>query len=913
MTTRDILIKKGQTVAQVEKIKPKETDSDDEPPLLTYSSESENELEDTIEESLESSDFDEYLPKLRENSNIEDELPELESDESDNKVPNLVEESYFYKRPIGEKRTYEYFNNEEGEEIHIINLEKEQAKEQPIPTFNLEATNLTVEQKKELVDMVKKYRECFEDPLLRPGQIKGAEATIPTIPGAIPTYHKGYRRAPSEHKILAQDVEKYLKMGVIEPCNGPWSSPPLYAPKKTGELRFCVNYRDLNKKTIGDVYPLPNISDMMDVMSGAKYFSILDATSGYWQISIKKKDRPKTGFTTREGLFQFTVVPFGLKNAPSLFQRVMNSIFTGLLWKCCLLYMDDLLVFSKTFEEHIEALEKVFQRAKDRNLKFHPLKCELFLEKIEFLGHEVSAAGIHTSPKKVDTILRIMTPNTAKEAHHFICMAGYYRKFIKDFAGISKPIHNAVHAECFKWTPECQQAFEEIKRLFTKPPILAHPDFNKPFEVECDASQTQIGMVLNQRNDQGIPRPIHFASKLLSKTEQNYSATERECLAVITAVNIFRPYLYGRPFTIITDHKALVWLDKHKNDKSKLMKWSLELQEYDYQIIYRLGTDGYNVDALSRLSIAPEETKMNEMEVNTTMTEKENLQLDQMREPLFKDLIIYITKRITPKDGKVAKEIITLSQYFKVEDGILYHIWVPQEGRQKEEIRRQVALPLGWKYKALEECHDSNMTGGHLGFNKTYNKIRERYWWKNMYSETKNWIDTCKICAQKKGHRPENAGLLQPIIAKEPFDIVGMDFFGPLPLSKSKNAYVLSFTDHFSKWIELFPVARGNEEEVAKVLVEGIISRHGAMNQLISDRGQAFVSGVINEVYKLFKIRKIQTSAWHPQANGQTERFNKSLANMLSVYCDEFQQDWDLLLPYLAFAYNSAFNETTKV
>ena len=255
-----------------------------------------------------------------------------------------------------------------------------------------------------------------------------------------------------------------------------------------------------------------------------------------------------------------------------------------------------------------------------------------------------------------------------------------------------------------------------------------------------------------------------------------------------------------------------------------------------------------------------------------------------------------------------------MARYFEVIDGILYHLYTPQERvSPNESTIRQVALPLDWKYKALQECHDSNLTGGHFGFNKTLNKIRQRYWWDRHYADIKSWIDTCKLCAMKKGHRPDNAGLMNPIVSQEPFETVGMDFFGPLPTSKNGNIMVLVITDHFSKFVELFAMKRGTEVEVAKCLVEQIIARHGPMQKLISDRGQSFVSQVIQEVYKLFKIRKINTSAWHPQANGQTERFNKSLANMLTVYCEEYHEKWDEYLPYLAFCYNSGASETTKI
>lgn len=280
----------------------------------------------------------------------------------------------------------------------------------PDPDINLDQTPLTEDQKTQVRRLLHEYRDCFADKLIEPGKLVGFEATIPLEPGTQPLYTKDYRRPPKEHQQLKEDTREMLQQKVIEPSDGPWSSPPVYVPKKTGERRFCVNYRRLNSKTIADVYPLPRIDDMFDALHRARLFSLLDATTGYWQIPIKKEERPKTAFMTQDGLFQFTVVPFGLKRAPATWQRAMNAVFAGLLWKKCLIYMDDLLIYSHTFAEHLENLHECLRRARERNLKFKPKKCQLFMTKLDFLGHEVSSEGIHTSSKKVAAIAKLRNP-----------------------------------------------------------------------------------------------------------------------------------------------------------------------------------------------------------------------------------------------------------------------------------------------------------------------------------------------------------------------------------------------------------------------------------------------------------------------------------------------------------------------
>ena len=584
-------------------------------------------------------------------------------------------------------------------------------------------------------------------------------------------------------------------------------------------------------------------------------------------------------------------------------------------------------------------------------MKLRPSKCELFQHEIDFLGYHLSGEGVHTQEKKIRAIAKISVPTTAKLALSFVCLclAGYYRKFIKNFAETSRPIHNAVHATKWNWTDECQKAFDTLKEALTNPPILAHPNFNETFYLECDASQYQIGLILSQLDDMGRQRVVSYASRLLTASQQKYSATERECLAMVEGIRHYRSYLYGKKFKVYTDHSALVWLHNHKDHRSKLMRWFTELQDYDYEVIHRPGKLSENVDALSRLphdddpTEQPDDTPTTAAlttedtpeliddteedddgiaegrdeishEVHTTnITDQlDELRKAQRRDPAYARIIQYKLNGDLPLNQVAATRVVAEASQMEMDQGILYHIWYPQDRRLKEEIRRRIALPTDRRSKALYECHDNNLTGGHLGFHKTYDKLRERYHFPNMYSKTREYVETCIECAKRKGAQPIMAGVMKPIVAKEAFDIVGMDFFGPLPTTKQGNTQVLSFTDHFTKYVSLHAVKRGLEDKVAQHLTEGIICNHGVMNRLISDRGQSFISKVITEVYKVFKIKKISTTAWHPQANGQTEKFNLVMRNMLSAYVEEHQTTWDTLLPYIAFAYNAATHDTTK-
>ena len=583
-----------------------------------------------------------------------------------------------------EEMIFEQVDEKATTEINNVN----KPTKNQVPDVNLNDTDLTENQKKEVRTLLAKYADCFEDKLSKSGQLKGFEATIPLVAGTKPSYQKDYRRPPKEHEMIKRDVEKMRDQGVVEPSTSPWSSPPVYAPKKTGELRFCINYKQVNKAMAGDVFPLPRIDDMFDAVHNASYFSLLDATQGYWQIPLKKEDRPIGAFSTREGLFQPTVLQFGFKNAPATWQRAMNTIFSGLLWKHCLIYIDDLLIYSKNFADHLHSLELCLERARKCNLKLRPAKCELFRRKIEFLGHEISGRGIHASPKKIRAISEIAIPNSAKQALSFISLASYYRKFVKGFAEIARPIHTAIHEEPWKWTEQCQEAFEELKKQLTSPPILAHPDFSKPFFLECDASLFQIGLILSQNDEEGRSRVVYYASRLLSAPERNYSATERECLAVLEGVRTFRPYLYGNRFKILTDHNALVWLQNHKDQNSKLMRWFLELQEYDFVIEHRPGKQSQNVDALSRLPHNDDKAETNSY-FNNIETEKARLKEimeEQQRDTHYRSIILYLTKKDLPTKKELAIRIVAESQHMEVDNGILYHLWSPQDRKLKSEV-----------------------------------------------------------------------------------------------------------------------------------------------------------------------------------------------------------------------------------
>ena len=447
---------------------------------------------------------------------------------------------------------------------------------------------------------MEEYADLFDTS--RPGRTNVIQHEINTgnnSPIALKPY---YRRSPLEKEFIKEEIDRMLKENIISPSDSPWSAPVVVAKKKNGKFRFCVDYRQLNQITIKDQYPLPRINDLLDTFGKAKYFSTLDLTCGYWHVEVKPKDRKKTAFITNEGLYEFNVMPFGLTNAPATFQRLMNKIFKPYLNKFVVIYLDDTNIFSSTFEEHLQHLRKVLNEIGKSELKLQPDKCHFGKTTLSFLGHIISKNGIQPDPAKVSAVEHFPIPTNLTILRGFLGLASYYRRFIKDFAKIATPLHQLMRKDqSFTWTTEHQEAFEELKSRLTSAPILIYPDFEKPFVLYTDASSFGLGAVLSQKTNDGKEHVVAYASKRTDNTQKNYFATELECLAVVWAIQLFRPYLQSNiPFTLVTDHSALKGLINKPKLSGKLARWITTLNEYNFKVEHRKGRLHSNVDPLSR-------------------------------------------------------------------------------------------------------------------------------------------------------------------------------------------------------------------------------------------------------------------------------------------------------------------------
>ncbi len=780
--------------------------------------------------------------------------------------------------------------------------------------------------KKQIAKLLCKYAHVFSETDNNLGRTGIIKHKIPT--GDARPIKQPPRRVPGNMGAeVDEQIEDMLKNDIIQPSVSPWASGIVLVQKKDGTKRFCVDYRRLNDVTIKDAYPLPRVDESLDQLSGSKWFSCLDLSSGFWQVETEPEDRQKTAFATRTGLYEFNVMPFGLCNSPATFERLMETVLAGLHWQICLIYLDDIIVTGKTFEDMLRNLEIIFQRFEQANLKLKPRKCHLFKKEIEFLGHIISEQGVRTDPKKVECVENWPEPTTVKEVRSFLGLCSYYRRFIACFSEIAKPLHQLTEKDRkFAWTEQCSAAFQTLKKKLTEAPLLAHPDFSQPFILDTDASDLAIGSVLSQKID-GVERAVAFASRTLSKSERKYCVTRKELLAVVFFVKHFRHYLYGREFTLRTDHASLKWLMNFKNPEGQVARWLEILAAYMMKVEHRPGKLHTNADSLSRLPCK----QCGQNEIVRPDDDSPNhrvLSLNQLRTPDNSDLEIKVLQEsddnlrqvrdwvlcgTRPDFKKIAAESYSLKslwhqfQRFELHDGILVRRW---DETDTGSTVFQTVLPTAERRCVLTYSHDDK-TAGHLGIKKTLARVRQRFYWPGLQNDVRTYINGCEICARRKSPTMTKKAPMQLVRSGYPMERIAIDILGELPVTENGNRYAVVIADYFTKWTECYPMPNMEARTVAKILVEEVVVKFGIPAKIHSDQGRQFESKLFQEMCKILNIDKTRTTPYHPQSDGMVERFNKTLATMLSAYVQENQRNWDELIPYVMMAYRSSEHETT--
>lgn len=775
----------------------------------------------------------------------------------------------------------------------------------------VEESSLANEQKNKLTEMLKTFSGLFDGRL---GRTSLVEHEIVTG-DAKPVHLAPYRTSPAKKELIESQIKDMLKDGIIEPASGPWAAPVVIVPKHSGEPRFCVDYRALNKLTVKDSYPLPRIDESLDFLARGTFISTIDLARGYWQVAVAEDSKPKTAFISHCGLFQFRVLPFGLCNAPATFQRLMNTVLAGLIYKSCAVYLDDIVVASPTFEQHLVDLRDVLTRLESAGLSIKLAKCQFCRSELTFLGYKITTNGILPNEEKVKAVVDFHTPANVKQVRQFLGMTSYYRRFIYDYARHAEPLFALTRTDVpFVWSDECQTAMNFLKEKLTSAPVLTFPDFSLPFSIHADACDSGLGAALMQKDSNGSDVVVAYASRALHKSEKPYSTPEKECLAVIWALEHFRPYIEGLHVTIFSDHSSLRWLMSRPNLSGRLARWSLRLQDFDFDIVHKPGTSNRVPDALSRnpatsgsvpFGLLPDYAIIGGLDLRALppviFSDREHIRQLQLNDPETGKLL----RMLEGQDERATEE---LSQY-EIQDGLLYFVDDKVACNLHPMKRLKLYTPTAMKRSLMEYYHDHPMAG-HLGMTKTIARLKLRFYWPKMSSDAKKYVASCTVCQFTKPSQRKPAGFMVPIRPQRPWEYTGVDFVGPLPRTPCGNAYILVFVDYFSKWVEVSAVREATAQVAASKLLSEVFARHGVPNYLISDRGSPFVSELFRHVLTTLGSEHRLTTAYHPQTNA-TERVNRTLKTAIRAYVGNKHTAWDRYLPQICFALRTAPHEST--
>jgi len=746
--------------------------------------------------------------------------------------------------------------------------------------------HLGEDQRQELLRLLGSYSTLFDGGEDAVGHIPGIQHRIDTGQ-ATPVCTRQWRLPQATRQTICKQCDAMLKNGVIESSTSPWLSPVVLVKKKDGSLMFCVNYRNLNAVTTADTFPLPRIDELIDELGPSDTFTTLDARAAYWSVEVHPEDRPKTAFSDGYRLFQFRRLPFGLSTAPTTFQRTMNFVLSSVLGHHTLAYLDDVVVYSRGFSQHLKDLEETLQLLAAAGLKLNIEKCKFAATTINFLGFTISPEGVSPHQDKVAAILATPAPRTVKEVRRFLGATGFFRKHIEGYATSAAPLHLLLKkGQSWKWEKDQQQAFEELKKRLASAPVLRQPDFTQPFELHTDASSIALGAALIQRDHDGAPHAIAYYSMKLRDPATHYPAIDCEALAVVEGVRVFDSYLYGRKFLIYTDHRPLVYIFKHRTKSPRMTRYAHDLSYYDFEIRYKEGPTNYVPDLLSRQIAAIDVRELSSQE----------LALEQRQDPALQDISSYLSDGTVPKK----KPPVSLSD-FEMKDGVLYRLL-----HLPDKIVYQLCVPERLRDSALKAAHTPPLAM-HPGIHRTYENLRNMFYWPNMLRDVRQYVEHCLMCQQSRGVA-QRVPMADAPLALYPLERVSLDI---LDLCQAPMRWALTVLDQHSRFIQIIPLRDITASRVHHAFLDHWITYFGPPRVIQTDNGRQFTSNLFAELVDMLRASHHFTIRYHPQANGLVERTNCVVKAALQSVVGDRPRDWHKYIPELRLALNSAIHRTT--
>ena len=746
---------------------------------------------------------------------------------------------------------------------------------------------------------------------------------------------------PTVQKQCKEMTDKQLQKEVIEHSTSRFTSPIVLVPKKGGKIRFALNFQQLNKCIRDDKYPTPNAETITACVQGTKIFSTLDLTDAYWSIELAKESRPYTAFQSPDGLFQYKRLPQGLKTASAVFCRHMDQILGSLKWTNILVYVDDLLIFTETMDQHFNVLDKLFTQLRRYKMTLSPTKCYLVEESVDFLGHTVTTEGVTMNAEKVRAITDLQRPNTKAELKTRMFQMRYYRKFVQYFTHLEEPLR-AKCADGTEWvtddngdaiyTVKEATALDMLQNTIVKEPVLAHADWSQPFRLHTDACKKGLGATCVQMRD-GKEVVISFLSRSLTKAEAKYNIWELECLAMIWAARKLRFYLMGSQFTIITDSQAAKHIMALEKDDcaGRLLRWALALQDFDFVLEHRERKRHFDADGLSQCPL------------RETEPYREGPTLIEPATMLDAGLNAIHARAFVALDGGKAffepgdKEAHTRADFAKLqrededcrkEAKSARKSWKDCKPRSKfldltgnpdeallmrkdnKGVYPQVVVPTTLRAFILRRYHGLPISG-HLGINKVYRQIKRNYWWPNLKSDLQRWIGACATCVKRKATRNLHvAELGRTTRAQNPWETIAVDIVSPSKKSSEGYTKILTVLDVFSRWVLAIPLRKADAHEIGEALFKHVFCQFGKPRTVLSDQGSEFVNKALEHLYEKWNIENIDTGGYQPQAN-PVERYHRFLNASMTMLCTAHGSNWPEYLPAAVFSYNSSTCEST--